>query len=191
MYEKHIRTYVISNSVNCIFFSNEMVPLLVERSDRRFNVVETGGPLTSCAWFNAEKVLPKLSKELPMFAQYLWNIDIDISKANTAIANDVKDSLISASMNRFEEFATRLKNADIDWLIENINEELNIFHPITSNELESLKENKITKKLALEVFNWIYPENKATVKSLTTKMRLYGIKDDRDNDGVRSRIYKW
>jgi len=41
--EKNIKAYTIQNHVNCIFFSNENVPLLVESDDRRFNIVETGG----------------------------------------------------------------------------------------------------------------------------------------------------
>ncbi|MBT5530671.1 MAG: hypothetical protein HOK35_16045, partial [Cytophagia bacterium] len=53
--EKNIRTYQLDNNINCIFYSNEKVPLLVERSDRRFTIMETGGNLANKKWFKVPK----------------------------------------------------------------------------------------------------------------------------------------
>jgi len=190
--EKFIRPFVIKNCTNCIFFSNESVPLLVERSDRRFNIVETGGPLTDASWFDAEKVIPMLGDELPRFAQYLWNIDIDISMANKLLKNSIKEKMIDAGLNRFEEFAMRLKNADASWFIDNVDNSLPQWGgEIYENMLASLPEKKIAKDVAVKLFNRLYPDGKASMKTLTTKLRLYHIEDGRDNDPGRTRIYKW
>jgi len=192
--EKYIRHFVISNCTNCIFFSNESVPLLVERSDRRFSVVETGGPLTATSWFNAEKVIPMFSEELPAFAQYLWNIDIDISMANTALRNDLKEKMIDAGLNRFEEFAAKLKEADIDWFLDNLDKDDALWNGgsvINEEMLAPMREGKISKDTAHRLFNRINPDGRASLKALTTKLRLHGIEDGRDSDVMRTRIYKW
>lgn len=187
--EKFIQPYVIKNCVNCMFFSNEDVPLLVERSDRRFNVVETGGALTKCSWFDPMVVLPQIHTELEWFAQYLWNLHIDLSRANRALDNDIKKRIISAGLNRFEEFAVHLKAVDIPWLLDNITD--NSFEKITDKDLASLRAHWIIKDLALRLFNKINPENKASVKGLTTKLRLHGIEDGRLKSSSRERIYHW
>jgi hypothetical protein len=187
--EKFVKPYPIKNSVNCMFFSNEKVPLLVERSDRRFNIVETGGALTNHCWFDANVVLPMLSTELDSFAQYLWNIDIDIAKANKALENDTKTTLIQAGTNRYEEFAMRLRSADIEWFIDNINEDS--YYDVQKKDLEPLKVNRISKKVALSLFNKLNPGDNVSTKNLTSKLRLYNIVDGRDCDKDRTRIYKW
>ena len=192
--EKYVKPYAIKNYANCMFFSNESVPLLVERSDRRFNVVETGGPLTATSWFNAEKVIPMLIEELDAFAQYLWNIDIDIAMANTAIRNDLKEKMISAGMNRFEEFAAKLKDADIEWFLNNIDKEYPSWDGggvINEEMLASMQEGKISKEVAHQLFNRINPESKTSIKKLTIQLSVHGIGDGRDNDVIRTRIYRW
>ncbi len=185
--EKFVRPFVINNNANCIFFSNESVPLLIEQSDRRFNVVETGDALTKNNWFNAEKTIPMLTAELKNFAQYLWNLDINIGLANTALANDVKNSLISASTNRFQEFAMKLKEADIEWFIDNYEG----YSTIDEWTLDQLKDKKISKNKALDLFKGIYPDQRITQTNLTKKLRLFNILDGRDKTFNRERIYFW
>ena len=187
--EKFIQAYTIKNCVNCIFFSNESVPLLVERSDRRFNIVETGGALTGFKWFRDGAVIPELSMELDSFAQYLWNIQIDIAKANKALNNDIKKTLIQAGSNRFEEFAHHLKTADIEWFLENI---ANYYHePIKENDLRTLPEGKIAKSMARKLFHGIYSDYGVTKNTLTKKLASCGITASKDGGYTRTPIYKW
>jgi hypothetical protein len=54
-----------------------------ELSDRRFTILETGGNLANIKWFDTQASFKKFKKELPQFAQYLWNIKVDMKKANT------------------------------------------------------------------------------------------------------------
>lgn len=189
--EKYIKAYVIKNCANCMFFSNESVPLLVERSDRRFNIVETGGPLTGTDWFDAEKVIPMLRQELDAFAQYLWNIEIDVSRANTALRNDLKEKMINAGLSRYEEFAAKLKDGDIDWFIDNLDSSMLYDSVITEEMLETIEEKKIPKELAVKLFNRIYSDGKTSVAKLTKNLSFYGIADGREPGAVRTRIYKW
>ena len=91
---------------------------MVERSDRRFTILETGGNLANIEWFEAQASFKKFKKELPQFAQYLWNVDVDMKKANNPLENDMKKVLISAAQNRWEEFAHHLKDGDEKWFDE-------------------------------------------------------------------------
>ena len=50
--EKNVKAYFVQNYANCLFYSNESIPVLIEAGDRRFNVVKTGGKLTNKSWFS-------------------------------------------------------------------------------------------------------------------------------------------
>ncbi len=187
--EKFIQAYTIKNCVNCIFFSNESVPLFVERGDRRFNIVETGGALTGFKWFRDGAVIPELSMELENFAQYLWNIQNDIAKANKALNNDTKSTLIQAGSSRFEEFAHHLKAADVEWFLENVP---NYYHePIKENDLRTLPDGKIAKSMARKLFQGIYSDYGVTKNTLTKKLASCGITASKDSSITRTPIYKW
>ncbi|MCX6170138.1 MAG: DUF5906 domain-containing protein [Ignavibacteriales bacterium] len=190
--EKQIRPFPIENFVNCIFFSNEGVPVLIEDGDRRFNVVNTGIPLREFSWFNAdpEAFLNSLSVEIPAFAQYLMNYEYDPIKAKTVFMNNEKSALIKIGMNRFQEFAKYLKDGDVDWLNES--QEFSLVNP-RINVLHIDVQGKILKDTALKLFNNIYPKNPETKTSLTVKLEIYGIKAVRLNDmlGNRQQYYQW
>lgn len=193
--EKHVKNYPIDNFANCLFFSNESVPVVIEGGDRRFNVVRTGKPLRDYDWFNKnpEGFIGGLSSELDNFAQYLINYDYDPILAKTVIENEEKQSLVEAAMNRFEEFAKKLKEQDVDWLNENqqtnpssLTESIT---PVIGRDLRGM----ILKDTAVEVFNKIYPNHKTNKITLTNQMKLYGIEIARENDlfGKRKQFYKW
>ena len=134
-------------------------------------------------------VIPELSMELDSFAQYLWNIQIDIAKANKALNNDTKSTLIQAGSNRFEEFAHHLKTADIEWFLENI---ANYYHePIKENDLKTLPEGKIAKSMARKLFHGIYSDYGVTKNTLTKKLASCGITASKDGSITRTPIYKW
>ena len=193
--EKNIKTYEIKNSVNCAFFSNEVVPLLVERNDRRFTIVRTGSALTKQTWFDPTVNFPAFKGELLAFAQYLWNWEIDESRANTVLENDVKQNMIDSGMSRFEEFALHLKQADIGWFLDNMEPApkfLPDYDPVLEDDLVILKRAMISKDLAVTVFNRIYPGPKITAVSLTKHLKHYGVEPDRKQAaGSRPRVYTW
>ena len=187
--EKNVKNYTITNYVNCIFFSNEKIPVFVEDKDRRLNIVSAQGVLRDYEWFSndPEGFIEALKKELPRFAQFLMNYKYDAQLAKTVIDNDDKKALVNVGMNRYEEFAYHLKKQDIDWFKENI--QTNMFGPKV-NILASDIEGKILKSKALELFINIYDQKYASLVDLGKKLKLYEIISYRDkmND---TWYYRW
>ena len=186
--EKNIRTYQLDNNINCIFYSNEKVPLLVERSDRRFTIMETGGNLANKKWFEVPKSFDRFKSELPNFAQYLWNYDINFKKANTPLENRMKKVLISAAQNRWEEFAHHLKNGDKEWFQEMAPD--NIFYRFKWDDL--VNEKRLEKDSAYNLFKDLYDMNDLSKIAFTKQMALYGIQSAREGKRDDRRQYlKW
>lgn len=188
--EKNIRAFPVENHANCLFFSNELVPLFIEDGDRRFNIVTTGSPLTSFDWFkkDPEQFLRKLEEEVPAFAQFLTNWNYDANIANTAINNEEKQKMVTACMNRFEEFAFHLKAAHLDWFRTNIQNGF-MLNETTIPEYD-IQQKRIEKNLAVKLFNEIYSEYPIKKEALSKKLSLYGIVPFRDKMFDRH-LYIW
>jgi len=198
--EKNIRNYFITNYVNCLFFSNEKVPLFIEQKDRRLNVVSTGPNLLAFNWFkkNPEAYINSLKSEVPNFAQFLMNWKYDPIAAKTCIDNDEKAAMVSVGLNKFEEFAIHLKKADLEWFEENIiysNYEMDqdflkrkSLFKMTNNDLKK----KIIKERALEAFNHIYVNQQVNNVQLGRSLKLYGIRSKRSKKtGDENWYYEW
>lgn len=195
--EKNVKAYFVRNYANCLFYSNESIPVLIEAGDRRFNVVKTGSKLTNKSWFSApDKFFDELSKELPYFAQYLMNLNYDPVKAKTVINNENKESLINVAKNRYQEFADRLKAKDCEWLNDSQVSSSKIIEDKIYVEPKIL-DGRILKDTAVEIFNKIHPNSRVTKPQLTKQLELYGIKAKRlkekesDSDKDRKQFYKW
>lgn len=189
--EKNIRNYSITNYVNCLFFSNEKVPLFIENKDRRLNVVTTGPNLTSFSWFkkDPEGYINSLKPEVPKFAQFLMNWKYDPIAAKTAIDNDEKSSMVSVALNKFEEFAIHLKKADKEWFEENIS----WFNLNDKKEFEDgLLIHNIRKELVLDAFNKIYNNQMVNGIQLGRSLKLYEIRSERSRKkDDKSWYYEW
>jgi hypothetical protein len=198
--EKNIRNYLITNYVNCLFFSNEKVPLFIEQKDRRLNVVTTGPNLISFEWFkkDPEGFINSLKPEVPKFAQFLMNWKYDPIAAKTCIDNDDKSAMVSVAMNKYEEVALHLKNADLEWFEENIihtpYEQNQIFLgymspvKVTANDLNS----RIKKELALQAFNHIFTNQQVNMSQLGKYLKAYGIRSERSRKvGDDNWYYAW
>lgn len=187
--EKNVKTYTVTNHANCLFFSNETIPLFIEQGDRRFNVIKTGEKLTSFEWFNKdpEEFLKKLEDEVPLFAQFLMNWVYDSKKANTCINNDEKEKIVGVCMDRFEEFSHKLKQADIEWFKAGIN---NMFGLNITIPEEDIKIGRIEKDTATKLFNEIYSDHPIKKEALSKKLNLYGITPSRDKTNGLN-LYLW
>ncbi|MBT3422871.1 MAG: hypothetical protein HN431_08715 [Bacteroidetes bacterium] len=204
--EKNIRTYQLNNNINCIFYSNEKVPLLVERSDRRFTIMETGGNLANKKWFKVPGSFKKFQKELPEFAQYLWNYDVNMKEANKPFSTDLKDVLISAGQSRWEEFVHHLKDGDKVWFQE-MTQDIKSFYltglfndkpKFSSAQHVSLdwdhikKEKYLTKDQALRLFQELYRDKGITKNSLSRHLAPFGFRVQRKGTGDdRMQYYDW
>lgn len=188
--EKNVKTYTVKNYANCLFFSNEAIPLFIEDGDRRFNVVSTGEKLTSFPWFknDPEGFLKSLEDEVAAFAQFLMNWRYDAVKANTCINNKEKEKMVGACMNRFEEFAYRLKRADVDWFKSGMSNALGMNMVILPEE--DIKEGRIEKNTAIQLFKEIYSDLSTGKTGLTQKLSHYGIETLRDKTNSQH-FYVW
>ncbi len=198
--EKNIRNYFITNYVNCLFFSNEKVPLFIEQKDRRLNVVSTGPNLLTFDWFrkDPEAFIISLKAEVASFAQFLMNWKYDPIEAKTCIDNDEKAAMVSVGLNKFEEFAIHLKKADLEWFEENIiysDYEINqdflnrkSLFKLTEDDLKG----SIKKERALEAFNHIYVNQQVNNIQLGRSLKLYGIRSKRSREtGDNNWYYEW
>lgn len=195
--EKNVKAYFVRNYANCLFYSNESIPVLIEAGDRRFNVVKTGSKLTNKSWFSLpDKFFDEVEKELPAFAQYLMNLNYDPVKAKAVINNENKESLINVAKNRYQEFAERLKAKDCEWLNDSQVSSSKIIEDKIYVE-PSILNDRILKDTAVEIFNKIHPNSRVTKPQLTKQLELYGIKAKRlkekesDSDKDRKQFYKW
>jgi hypothetical protein len=175
-----VKAYTIDNHVNALFFSNNEIPVLIEKEDRRFNVVKTNGNLRKNSWFaNPEQFFKELEKEIPVFAEYLINYNYDANLAKTTFSNATKTALVDAGMSRFEDFAHRLKTKDLEWFAENAS---------SFYKLDSLNNRTILKDEALLLFKDFFGDDKMTKTKLTKELKLYGIETGKEG---QNRVYKW
>ena len=195
--EKNVKAYFVRNYANCLFYSNESIPVLIEVGDRRFNVVKTGSKLTNKSWFSVpDKFFDEVENELPAFAQYLMNLNYDPVKAKAVINNANKESLINVAKNRYQEFAERLKAKDCEWLNDSQVSSSKIIEDKIYVDPKILN-GRILKDTAVEIFNKIHPNSRVTKPQLTKQLELYGIKAKRlkekesDSDKDRKQFYKW
>jgi DNA primase catalytic core len=190
--EKNVRQFYITNYVNCIFFSNEAVPIYIEDTDRRFNVVQTSGNLQKQVWFSTdpETFIARLSDELPQFAQFLMNWKYDPIKAKTVFENETKSNMVSSAMNRFEEFAKYLKNGDLQWFRENASGSGLFEHQLHLSEVEN---RKIEKRHLRELFEHIYTDSKINEVHFGKRMTECGIKSTRlvNSESTKTSYYIW
>lgn len=192
--DKNIRTFYIDNYVNCLFFSNESVPIFIEQKDRRYNVIETADNLNKNDWFenNPDEFIDQLESEVPKFAQFLMNWKFDSLKAKRVFENDAKETMVSSGMNRFEEFTYKLKTTDIEWFEDhaNTNSVFNKFNLETE-----IKGKKVPKDKLLELFLSIYDDTKINPSSFGKKMVEHGIKSLRTsvpgNVNIKATYYVW
>ncbi len=193
--EKHVRTYEMDNFANILFFSNEAIPLLIEEHDRRFNVIETGGPLKSVPSFvkNPHKFIDDLNNELDSFTQFLLNYNYDLFKVDMVLENEAKKELKELSMNKFELFAAKLKAGNFEWFEQYYPEpkstqQLNDRSKLLMTE-DELKSKKVEQTKLLRTFYQYSHTNSYDQGFLTKMMKIHGIKKFRERRATSSTFY--
>jgi DNA primase catalytic core len=192
--EKNVKAFYLTNYVNCLFFSNESVPIFIEQGDRRFNVVMTGRNLNKQDWFENDPIgfIASMEKEIPAFAQFLMNWEYDPLKAKRVFTNAAKETMVSSAMNRFEEFAHKLKTQDIDWFKDQVNGS----SPFNIYKLEpDVIAKKVLKVDLRELFLSIYDDTKINDINFGKKMKEYGVDSYRvavpGNSNKKLGYYTW
>lgn len=108
----HHEPYMTKNHCNFIFASNFADPVLIDPSDRRFNVGEYQNKKLS---ITLEEVEEGIAKELPEFYSYLMQYKVDRIASRTALQNDAKRLLINISRNSIDLVSDALLNGDISF----------------------------------------------------------------------------
>jgi hypothetical protein len=102
------------NPCNFIFFSNRSVPIVIEPKDRRFNVAERQNKPINVDKLEIER---ELMNEVGVFAQWLFNIELDLYQVKTPIKTKAKSALIKATASVAELVSEAINKGDIDGLL--------------------------------------------------------------------------
>lgn len=108
---------VVNSYMNCLFFSNDTQPLVLEPGDRRFNIppVQTK-PLTALENFDRDA----LPRELDAFYATLMLWDVDETAVRTVMDNEARRELIHNSRTDRSKFFEAITNGDLSTLAEAI-----------------------------------------------------------------------
>ena len=99
---------------NILITSNEVSPLEISVTDRRFTVFQTGGNIKKLGW-DTDATVRAIKKELPYFAVMLKSLQVDWKLYNEALDTTAKRNIVMSTNDRYSLFLTALKNNDIDY----------------------------------------------------------------------------
>ncbi len=123
----------IPNYTNWLFFSNMPDPVVIDSSDRRFNVGN----------FQREKLIltdddiRAISEELPGFAHHLANYAVDFDKARAVLHSAERERIIQTSRTSAELVAEALQKGRLELFWEELPSGDNELLPISQQMLRS------------------------------------------------------
>lgn len=109
-------TYRAPNRANFIFASNQPDPVILEHTDRRFNVGE----------FQAERLeltgkeIANLADEIEDFFMYLAGLTVNLEQAATVLDSEDRQKLISINRTSVDEVADAILAGDMEYLIDQL-----------------------------------------------------------------------
>ena len=115
---KGIDKIIMSSHINYMLFSNSTHALLLEQGDRRFNVTRNpfSIPLTRMDWWVDGPTMEKeIEAEIPAFAQYIQQIEVDFNQANYPTDTEARRELLEASKEDIQVFIDHLEAGDADF----------------------------------------------------------------------------
>jgi len=99
---------------NVLITSNDVSPLEISVTDRRFTVFQTGGNIKKLGW-NTDAVVIGIKKELKDFAIMLKSYPVNWKLYNTALDTTAKRNIVMSTNDRYSLFLTALKAKDINY----------------------------------------------------------------------------
>jgi hypothetical protein len=103
---------------NFIFLTNRADAVKIEEGDRRYNVAPRQESKLEDAYPNFIGMLADVQAELFAFAGLLQKFQVDERMAHTALENDAKKEMKQVSMSVLEEFATAIKQNNLEYFVE-------------------------------------------------------------------------
>ena len=169
------------NHCNTIFFSNKRNAVYLEKSDRRFNVVEyVETAVKDTPWWPGNAIEQKILSEVADFCMYLKTYPADYDAATLVKPNSARADLIQISETNREEFFSAVKQANFEWLHDNIMEDLSFGAPSSSDLQARVHSAQVNHKISRDdlyaLFNNICQAKKTTLAQFTKTCTQYGVK---------------
>lgn len=151
---------------NYIFFSNEHDIMEISDTDRRFNVAPRQEiPIIRRHPGIRQEIHHLLPSEVPFFAAYLLDFQVDDYRARNALDNEAKSALADAGRTSVDEFCRAIKTGDLDYFIQVFD-----FEPrLSGNDWVVPAQN------AVRTFLNDYDPAKTTYISLSQLMAIYNV----------------
>ncbi|HAI40193.1 MAG TPA: hypothetical protein DCM40_19920 [Maribacter sp.] len=103
---------------NFIFLTNRADAVKIEEGDRRYNVAPRQESKLEVSHPNFLDNLTNIQAELFDFAGLLQKFQVNARMAHTALENEAKKEMKQVSMSVLEEFATAIKQSNLEYFIE-------------------------------------------------------------------------
>ena len=103
---------------NFIFLTNRADAVKIEEGDRRYNVAPRQESKLEETYPDFINMLVDVQAELFSFAGLLQKFQVDERMAHTALENDAKKEMKQVSMSVLEEFATAIKQNNLEYFVE-------------------------------------------------------------------------
>ncbi len=107
----HTAAYTVPNHCNFLFLTNQPDPIMIEASDRRFNVGEFRD--TKLVITDAE--VDQIQHEIGRFADVLYAYDMSAERARTVMVTDERAIMIATSTNSIDTTSEALRQGDIEF----------------------------------------------------------------------------
>ncbi len=99
---------------NILITSNEVSPLEISVTDRRFTVFQTGGNIKKAGW-DTDATVRGIKSELKDFAVMLKSYKVDWALYDLALDTTAKRNIVMSTNDRYALFLTALKSKDLDY----------------------------------------------------------------------------
>jgi hypothetical protein len=168
------------NHCNTIFFSNKRNAVYLEKSDRRFNVVEyVEQAIKDTPWWPGNSIEQKLLSEVHDFCMYLKSYPVDYDAATIVWSNEARAELIQISETNREEFFSAVKRADFEFLQDNVMEDLSFGAPSSLDLKTRIHTAQLIHKISRDdlysLFNNICQAKKTTLAQFSKTCTQYGV----------------
>ena len=99
---------------NILITSNEVSPLEISVTDRRFTVLQTGGNIKKLGWDTTSTVMG-IKSELKDFAVMLKSYSVNWKLYDEALDTTAKRNIVMSTNDRYALFLTAIKAKDLDY----------------------------------------------------------------------------
>lgn len=132
--------------------SNELAPLEIETSDRRFTIIQTDQALKKDG-INTAKLIENIKGELMTFASYLSGYGVDWVLFDTALDTPEKRAVVNATTDKVVLLGNAIKMRDVSFLepMEEINTHL--YNLVCENFAKGIIDQSHIKTIYQDIFD--------------------------------------